>query len=108
MKPNEQGFTLLETMAALSILMVCTSFIVPIYIHTLEERKEIKREETALTLMNQALNEWHINHQKRPSVMKQSAQRFTLTWSELERGHVRVCLRWQAKIKRRQPLCGER
>jgi len=108
LKQNERGFTLLETMAALSALMVCTSFIIPIYIHTVEERKEIKKEENALTIMNHALNEWSIDNQKRPEVMKQSGERYMLKWDDVESDHIRLCLRWQVPNKRNQSICGGR
>jgi len=108
LKQNDRGFTLLETMAALSILMVCTSFIIPIYMQTIEERKEIKKEENALTIMNQALNEWSIDNQKRPEMMEQSGERYMLTWDDIENDHIRLCLQWQVTSKRKQSICAER
>ncbi|GGH79694.1 prepilin-type N-terminal cleavage/methylation domain-containing protein [Pullulanibacillus pueri] len=105
-KRYEKGFTLLETLIALVVITVCSSFLIPIYMHTLQERQAIVQEEEALSVLNNALNHWISDPSKHPSIVKQSGMSFHLNW-DIRGDDGKVCVMWQSQIKRGRELCGE-
>ncbi|WP_027724996.1 type II secretion system protein [Tuberibacillus calidus] len=104
---KEDGFTLLETMAAIFVIVVCLTVMAPIATRVYMEREALSQAETALSVLNNALIEWSAGREVRPAVIEQNQTSYHLLWQEAEPGKMGLCVQWKSRTGRTQKLCGE-
>lgn len=105
--PNSsKGFTLLETMTALLILVVCLTTLGSILGRVSTERQSILQNEMALTLLNNHLTTWAAGSSTLPAELNQNNTSYHFDWEPLNPNTIELCVTWKNSGERNQKLCG--
>ena len=104
---TQDGFTLLETMVALLVIVVCLTILGPIITRVSAERHSVIQSETALTLLNNYLTEWSAGSTVLPAETIKNKTQYQLIWNRLDAETMQLCILWKNSAERNTKLCGK-
>lgn len=100
---KRNGFTFVEAVFALALLLVVASALLPLFTQIMLERENIALKAKAQQILDAALYEEHI--QKETAIVK-GRTTFTIR-SDYEKDNIwKVCVRWNDYTGRRAERCG--
>ncbi|HET7579760.1 MAG TPA: type II secretion system protein [Bacillales bacterium] len=110
MLKNRKGFSLVEVMAALTVLTITAAVSLPLLIHVYQDREAVHEELRAANLLQNHLKRWIVegtagaqNHQ----VLRHGGTTYRLTWNaEPELKAEKICITWYSSKERRKQKCG--
>jgi Tfp pilus assembly protein PilV len=104
---SANGFTFLETMIALFVLVVCLASLAPTLDRVSSERLAIIEKENALSLLNNQLTVWSAGNANLPAELNQNHILYNLEWRTLDQHTIQLCITWKNKAERNQVVCGK-
>jgi len=104
MSKKYRGFTLIEVIAAIAILLSLSMVILPSFVRMEIERKNEMLKATAQQIMSEEIL-WHTNPNVQEKEVVRNGYTYTVDWQE-ESGHAKVCIRWRDYLDRMVERCG--
>ncbi|HET7628470.1 MAG TPA: type II secretion system protein [Bacillales bacterium] len=102
------GFSLVETMAALFVLTIVVAGTIPVVTKLYEERAAAHEKARALNLLENELHRWLlIGKIKKHHDIKRGSVMYHVHSNGIDNGNaLTVCIRWKASNERRYESCG--
>ena len=97
------GFTLVEAVFALALLLVITTVLLPLFAQIMMERQNIALKAKAQQILDAALYEENI---QRETTIVDGRTTFVIRWDHEENDMWKVCVRWNDYAGRRAERCG--
>ena len=101
------GFTFLEAMVALLVLVVCLTSLGPILGRVSSERGSIRQTETALSLLNNQLTQWSAGSSELPANLNLNNVYYNLDWKKVDAQTMQLCVVWKNSAERDKTICGK-
>lgn len=106
-KKSEAGYTLLEAMTAVFVLVIGIGTMAPILKNALDERTAIRHHEEALTVINNELSLWAAGARDQPERIERNGVIYRLNWSRPSTHTIQLCIEWPSGKQRGHRVCGE-
>ncbi|WP_026674865.1 competence type IV pilus minor pilin ComGE [Alkalihalobacterium bogoriense] len=100
------GFTLMEVVMALSIVMMMTSFLLPVLLKVYQENRTIQEQTWANVYVHKTLQEWLYDEKTLLAsfTIQQKGTTYEAT-SKMEANQVEFCLTWIGRNSRSYVTC---
>jgi len=99
---NCNGFTFIEALVSLAVLLVITTTLLPLLTQIMVERHNVALKNEAEQLLYAEMNR-DTQHDKIVAVGKVT---YAIFWTELGSGMKKVCVRWNDEMNRTVERCG--
>ncbi|WP_027407780.1 competence type IV pilus minor pilin ComGE [Anoxybacteroides tepidamans] len=103
MYKNCSGFTLVEAIASLSLLLFITAILLPIMTQIMVERENAVLKSQAQQLLNSELSEDAVQQEKTVIV---AGMTYSVFWTKEENEMEKVCVQWRDYAGRTVKRCG--
>lgn len=105
MYKNSNGYMLLETMVAFSVLLLLTLHLFPLYTHIRIERDNQVAINTADRLLHEEILHYKYDgNEARNSKVTHNNRTYNLSW-ESSKQELKACIKWEDKLKRSMERC---
>lgn len=98
---SSNGFTLLETIMSLSLLLFTTAFLLPVLTHVMVERGNLELKSRAQQILNEELNSGEMAAEK---TVTAAGVAYDIFWQK-ENGMWQVCVHWRDGLERTAERC---
>jgi competence protein ComGE len=107
MYKNSNGFSLVESLVALSAVLIITGFLLPGMLHYTSQLVELEREVQALNYLSEELENVIINNEKINRTIEHEGVVYELYWKEGKAGE-EICAEYYNMSHEKMPVCLER
>ncbi|MBA2873458.1 competence type IV pilus minor pilin ComGE [Thermaerobacillus caldiproteolyticus] len=99
------GFTFIEALVSLALLLFVTAFLLPSFTHIMIERENTVLKSRAQQLLQAALREQEDEEQGEKTVTDGRIT-YVIQWNSEEEGMRKACVHWQDYVGRNMERCG--
>lgn len=105
---NDNGFTLIEVLAALAILMMTTATAVPVLIQVYQERQAIREEQQAFEALSNHIQLVLLGEEAPvDQTIERNGLSYEIIWHDAnQESTAKACISWTGSHERRVERCG--
>ncbi|GGJ62654.1 competence protein ComGE [Anoxybacillus voinovskiensis] len=102
MYKNCNGFTFIEALVSLAVLLVITTTLLPLVTQIMVERHNVALKNEAEQLLYAEMN----RDAQNDKIVAVGKVTYAIFWTELGNGMKKVCVRWNDEMNRTVERCG--
>lgn len=101
---NEKGLTLIEAVAALSLMTIAATILLPLYVLILSEKQTLSEQRVAYEILERMAIEGQVEEKEETIFHEKINTEYTMQKKRKREG-VDICVRWKGANKRSYETC---
>ncbi|MCD8502254.1 MAG: type II secretion system GspH family protein [Bacillaceae bacterium] len=102
---NYNGFSLIEVITSLLVLVIVITVLIPIITKVYVERGSIRQEQDAIYFINEIILDWLENIPIESQVIESNGTSYFIRLDSMNEKAITVCLEWDAINTRKYERC---